>query len=103
MPTVEHRRIVDFIRHFTAENGYGPTYGEIRDALGYRSIGPVQYRIRQLVAWGYLSRVPGQARAIRILRAPGGTERRKSSRGVAARARTLLGALVPTRGRARTA
>lgn len=68
--TYEHRRILHFIRAYREARGIGPTYRDIRDAIGFRTTGPVQNRIRDLRRWGYVARRPGEARGILLLRMP---------------------------------
>lgn len=66
------REMLLFIHRHTRRHGFGPTYSEIRDRMGYGSIGPVQYRLGMLQREGWISRIPGQARAIRVIRLPNG-------------------------------
>lgn len=68
--TYEHRRILHFIRAYRAARGVSPTYQDIRDAIGFRTTGPVQNRLRDLRRWGYIARRPGEARGILLLRLP---------------------------------
>ena len=83
MLTFEHRRIIHFIHAFRESRGKTPTYEEIRDALGFRTTGPVQNRLRDLRRWGYLARKPGEARGLVLLRRPGARDVADSGPSVA--------------------
>ena len=50
--------ILEFVNHFTSENGYAPSVREIGEAVGLRSTASVSYQLRQLQAQGLL-RSPG--------------------------------------------
>jgi len=73
--TEENFRIVTFIDAYTRAHGHPPTYAEIATAVGFSSVGHVQYRIGRLEAAGYLARTPRRARSLRVVRMPPGTKR----------------------------
>jgi repressor LexA len=61
------RAILAFIEEFLEENGYPPTYEEIRAALGFSTKSLVNHHLEVLEATGYLSRVPKTPRSIRLM------------------------------------
>jgi repressor LexA len=58
-PSYKQRRFLDFIQAFTLENGYAPSYEEIMAALGFSSLGTVNWYVKTLSDGGYLSRTRG--------------------------------------------
>ncbi len=60
--------ILAFIETFVRENGYPPTYEEIRVALGISTKSLVNHHLEALEAAGCLSRVPNTPRSIRLSR-----------------------------------
>jgi repressor LexA len=61
------RRILAFIEAFVAENGYPPTYEEIRVALGISTKSLVNHHLDALEGAGCLTRMPNTPRGIRLL------------------------------------
>ena len=64
------REMLTFIEDFVRENGYPPTYEEIRVALGISTKSLVNHHLEALEAAGYLSRVPNTPRGIRLSQSP---------------------------------
>jgi repressor LexA len=62
--SARQRQIMQFIRHFTAERGYMPSYREIGDAVGLSAVASVSYQLKQLSDNGYLSRDENISRSI---------------------------------------
>jgi len=60
------RRILTFIERFVEQNGYPPTYEEIRAALGISTKSLVYHHLDALEEAGYLARVPHTPRGIRL-------------------------------------
>jgi repressor LexA len=60
--------MLTFIEEFVRENGYPPTYEEIRIALGISTKSLVNHHLEALEAAGCLSRVPNTPRGIRLSR-----------------------------------
>jgi repressor LexA len=58
-PSHKQQRFLDFIQIFTLENGYAPSYEEIMAALGFSSLGTVNWYVKALSDGGYLSRARG--------------------------------------------
>ncbi|MBQ3352751.1 hypothetical protein IJG89_00135 [Candidatus Saccharibacteria bacterium] len=65
--TKKQLAVLDFLRDFTDENGYSPSYREIMNGLGLSSVSAVAEHIDNLVARGALKKVPGAARSLEIL------------------------------------
>lgn len=57
--TPKLQRFLDFIRRFTLENGQAPSYEEIMHALGFASLGTINWYVKTLTHNGYLSRAKG--------------------------------------------
>jgi repressor LexA len=62
----QQSRILRFIEEFVEENGYPPTYEEIRVALGMSTKSLVYHHLDALEGAGYLSRMPNTPRGIRL-------------------------------------
>ncbi len=60
---------VRIVQELTAENGFSPSYEEIKRELGVASRGNVVRMVEALVERGYLARRPGHARTLQVLRA----------------------------------
>ena len=65
--TKKQLAVLDFLRDFTEENGYSPSYREIMAGLSLTSVSAVAEHIENLVAKGALKKVPGAARSLEIL------------------------------------
>lgn len=66
-PTKKQKILLDFIDGFTKGQGYSPTYREIMQALGYRSVSTVAKHIDNLVARGWLVKREGEARSLEVM------------------------------------
>lgn len=60
-------RLLDYIATFSAENGFSPTYDEMRDHLDLLSKSGVARLVDGLEERGYVSRIPSHARSIRVV------------------------------------
>lgn len=56
-----------YLRDYCAEHQYSPTYQEIADHFGYRSLATVAWRISVLEDAGYLRRWPGLTRNVELI------------------------------------
>ena len=65
--TKKQLAVLDFLRDFTEEKGYSPSYREIQAGLGLSSVSAVAEHIDNLVNKGILKKVPGAARSLEIL------------------------------------
>lgn len=71
MSSLTHRQAdaLRFIQAFTTESGgAGPSYDEIKDALGLASKSGVNRLLKALEERGRIRRLPHRARAIEIIR-----------------------------------
>ena len=64
--TKKQKLLLDFIDGFTKGQGYSPTYREIMQALGYKSVSTVAKHIDNLVAGGQLVKREGEARSLEV-------------------------------------
>ena len=64
--------ILDFLRAFTAENGYPPTVREIMHAVGLKSTATVHYHLSELDRAGEISVSGSKNRAISVPKHAGG-------------------------------
>ena len=69
--TDTQRAVLALIAERIAEEGMPPSQAEIARAFGFSSVRAAQYHLEALEAAGAIARVPGRARGIRVLRAPG--------------------------------
>ncbi len=65
--TKKQLAVLDFIRDFTEENGYSPSYREIMVGLGLTSVSAVAEHVNNLAEKEALRKVPGAARSLEIL------------------------------------
>lgn len=66
-------RLIAYLRHFTAVYGYGPTFDEMQEALGYRTKSSVSAEVDELETEGVLvsDLTPSGKRKARSLRLVG--------------------------------
>ncbi len=60
------RKMLDFIRIFSLQNGYPPSIREIGEAVDISSTSVVNYNLNRLVEQGYLDRDQNVSRGIRL-------------------------------------
>lgn len=65
--TRRQKNAMDFIKSFWAENGYAPSYDEIREHLGLKSKSNVHALVFRLVKKELISVRPSMARSIVVL------------------------------------
>lgn len=63
----KEREILEFIAQFQKQYGYSPKLSEIALATGHRSISTIHSIIRSLVEKGYIQKVDGNSRVLKIL------------------------------------
>lgn len=63
----KEREILEFIAQFQKHYGYSPTLTEIANATGHKSNSTVHALIRSLVEKGYIQKVEGNTRVLKIL------------------------------------
>jgi repressor LexA len=64
--TRRQQQILDFILKSQGTGGTTPTYQEIADQFGFRSLNSVTEHVRLLRQKGYLESQPGKARSLRV-------------------------------------
>ena len=64
--TERQRRVLDMIEQYQLDNGYPPTRVEIATHFGYKSSNAAEEYIKALIKKGFLKRIQGQSRGIRI-------------------------------------
>ncbi len=67
--TIKKQRFVDFIKSFTITNNRPPTFVEIMDGLGFKSLGTINWYVNELEKEGILKRIRGHngKRALSVL------------------------------------
>ncbi|MDO4870530.1 MAG: hypothetical protein Q3996_00310 [Candidatus Saccharibacteria bacterium] len=60
--------LLDYIDGFVIGQGFSPSYREIAEALGYKSIATVAEHVNNLVMMNYLRKVDGSARSLEIVK-----------------------------------
>lgn len=65
--TKKQKQMLDFIREYSDEYGYAPTFREIMDGLNYSSVATVAQHIDNLVAKGFLHKRNNEARSIQLV------------------------------------
>lgn len=64
--TKQQMRLLEFIRSSFASRGIAPSYEEMKEGLGLKSKSGVYALIDRLIERGYIERLPGRARALRL-------------------------------------
>lgn len=62
----KERQVLEFLAQFQSKYGYSPTLIEIAKATGHRSVSTIHVIIRNLVDKGYIQKVDGNARILKI-------------------------------------
>lgn len=63
----KEREVLEYLAQFQRQYGYSPTLGEIAKATGHRSNATIHAIIRSLVDKGYVQKVEGNARVLKII------------------------------------
>lgn len=63
----KERELLEFLAQFQKQYGYSPTLLEMAKATGHRSVSTIHAIIRSLVDKGYVQKVDGNARVLKIL------------------------------------
>ena len=82
--TKRQRELLDWVDGFIKEHGYGPSYREIMNGLGYKSVSTVAIHIDGLITRGYLRKRDNSARSLEVVSAEYGTGAGPSGAKVAA-------------------
>jgi len=75
-PSKKQRELLSFIQVFITAHGYGPSYREIMNGLGYRSVSTVANHVDHLIVKGHLRKRDYSARSIEVV---GGIEHDRST------------------------
>ena len=67
MLTPGQTKVLDFITHYLAREGFAPTLAEIAKGLGTRSRGSMHKQVQALAAAGVIRLVPGRQRGIELV------------------------------------
>lgn len=65
--TKKQSEVFEFIENYITKTGYSPTYREVQNSLGYKSVATVAKHIDNLVAIGKLEKADnGEARSVSL-------------------------------------
>lgn len=67
--TKKQRELLTFVDGFIKEHGYGPSYREIMNGMGYKSVSTVAIHIDGLISKGYLRKRDNSARSLEVVSA----------------------------------
>lgn len=62
----KERQVLEFLVQFQSKNGYSPTLVEIAKATGHKSVSTIYVIIRSLVDKGYVQKVDGNSRVLKV-------------------------------------
>lgn len=65
--TKRQKELLDYVDGFIQAHGYGPSYREIMNALGYKSVSTVAIHIDGLILKGYLRKRDRSARSLEVV------------------------------------
>lgn len=71
--TKRQKELLDFVDAFIREHGYGPSYREVMNGLGYKSVSTVAIHIEGLISKGYLRKRDNSARSLEVVSASYGS------------------------------
>jgi len=61
------KELLDYVDGFIQAHGYGPSYREIMNAIGYKSVSTVAIHIDGLITKGYLRKRDNSARSLEVV------------------------------------
>ena len=61
-------QVLEFIKGYIKDNEFPPSIREICYGVGISSTSVANYYLSRLVGWGLITRLPGVARSIRVMR-----------------------------------
>ncbi|RWZ78339.1 MAG: hypothetical protein EOT05_01065 [Candidatus Microsaccharimonas sossegonensis] len=65
--TKRQKELLEYVDAFIQEHGYGPSYREIMNAIGYKSVSTVAIHIDGLITKGYLRKTDNSARSLEVV------------------------------------
>ncbi|HSW81251.1 MAG TPA: hypothetical protein VLG40_02535 [Candidatus Saccharimonas sp.] len=66
-PSKKQRELLSFIDGFISQHGYGPSYREIMNGLGYKSVSTVATHVDNLIKKGHLHKRDYSARSLEVV------------------------------------
>jgi SOS-response transcriptional repressor LexA len=65
--TKRQKELLEYVDAFIREHGYGPSYREIMNAIGYKSVSTVAIHIDGLITKGFLRKTDNSARSLEVV------------------------------------
>lgn len=65
--TKRQKELLQYVDAFIQEHGYGPSYREIMNAIGYKSVSTVAIHIDGLIQKGFLRKTDNSARSLEVV------------------------------------
>ena len=65
--TRRQKELLEYVDAFIREQGYGPSYREIMNAIGYKSVSTVAIHIDGLIQKGFLRKTDNSARSLEVV------------------------------------
>ena len=65
--TKRQKELLEYVDGFIQEHGYGPSYREIMNAIGYKSVSTVAIHIDGLITKGFLRKTDNSARSLEVV------------------------------------
>jgi SOS-response transcriptional repressor LexA len=101
--TKRQKELLMYVDAFIKEHGYGPSYREVMNGLGYKSVSTVAVHIDGLISKGYLRKRDNSARSLEVVssdyKAGSGPGTGPASAGGAAKEKWLVEAVNDRFGR----
>lgn len=63
----KQREVLEYIAGFIKDNGFGPSYREVMNALNYKSVSTVAAHVDELITRGYLRKRENSARSLEVV------------------------------------
>jgi repressor LexA len=79
MLTPGQTKVLDFIKHYLAREGFAPSLAEIAEGLGTTSRGSMHKQVQALAAAGVIRLLPGRQRGIELVEDADGIDTRPDS------------------------
>ena len=65
--TKRQKELLEYVDTFIQQHGYGPSYREIMNAIGYKSVSTVAIHIDGLIQKGFLRKTDNSARSLEVV------------------------------------
>ncbi len=65
--TKRQKELLEYVDTFIQQHGYGPSYREIMNAIGYKSVSTVAIHIEGLITKGFLRKTDNSARSLEVI------------------------------------